>query len=168
VAAYYLLPIWIFPADSNGVQIVRSESPLSLMELRNSSDVIQNYYLFKLLPDSATRIQYTFFTYNNPYGPDGFTDYLRFEAPYADLVQYVKDLAENANTDTMHLDDLLEVKKITSETKLDREASQELERVDWFDIENIDNGEIRGSTISFIPQIYIDRERGILYYTVSD
>ena len=39
---------------------------------------------------------------------------------------------------------------------------------EWFDVENISNGSVAGSGSSWMPRIWIDEDRGIFYYTVTD
>ena len=112
------------------------------------------------LPASAHNVQYASYAAGMQEGHL----YVRFEAPVADCYKTAKTIfAEHAKQNPSHY----VIPKFQPTNLLDRERSSDL-RIDWFDNDKISTGVVAGTGWSWEPKIWIDEERGVLYYEVND
>ena len=114
------------------------------------------------LPDSARNIQ--FYTWRQL---NLFVEYVRFEAPPQDCLGHVQAVLEdwrNKFDDSTYpnpapLKDIEETPRETCAKQYD---------ITWFDVRNIRTGKAAGGGGSGIPMIWVDTERGVFYYRLTD
>lgn len=99
----------------------------------------------------------------------GFEDYLRFEAPPETCLAHIAVVLE-ACSPKEHIasqPSLPKPNKIASPPQPVRSSSREFD-VGWFDIQNIRNGVTAGRGFSSDPQVWVDTNRGVFYYRITD
>lgn len=148
--------------------VTGSENPMSFQEISNAKPFFgTEYNEFKLLPKTAINIQYKFWYAKGVMGPAPHEHCFRFEAPVDDCRTFAEKIIEKYNKDNPNFRQLpltpVKLKKRESPFEFG-----ELGKVEWFDIEKIVKGEVWGKNSSHTPCIWIDTERGILYYYESD
>ncbi len=113
------------------------------------------------LPASARNVQYKTFRFWVAY-----EEYVRFEAPVEDCVAHVPVVIRQWNADSPS--DLRQ----TSETPQPLEQAPRhpgmLLDVPWFDVENIKKGLSAGAGGPLVPTVWVDSQRGVFYYMVTD
>ena len=135
-------------------QIRQTIKPLSLEEARAKCPIT--------LPPEARNIQY-------PLRADVTTieSYVRFEIPYEKAVAYApevfKEHAKIMQTDV----EIPEPREIATRPRLNFESDSDL-HVTWFDIQNIQHGVVFGVVASWRPQIWIDKDRNLFFYFLTD
>jgi hypothetical protein len=96
-----------------------------------------------------------------------YIEYVRFEAPPQDCLDHVKVVLDawrkHADPSVYPDPDPMEIIK----TPPYRDLVAEQAGVNWFDIDNIKRGVTRSGG-SGVPAIWIDTERGIFYYRLTD
>jgi hypothetical protein len=111
------------------------------------------------LPASAHAVQYAWIVGGLQYT----FQFVRFEAPVADCFAHAQSLfAENAAHNPRY-----KVPTFVPTSHPSAPGCSEL-HTEWFDIQNIVDGKSAGNGPGNGPQIWIDTERGVFYYYLTD
>lgn len=113
------------------------------------------------LPDGAANILY------GQYAELSAHEFvLRFEAPVEVCKSHAEVLINRHNRDNPGSRVSGELREITEPPPTI--LAQPPLNITWFDIDNIRNGVVTGEVGSHQPRIWIDTERGVFYYIVTD
>ena len=148
-----------FVANPFGEFIVGEESAHALSE-PVSLDVARKDLSIPL-PDGATGILYAQYAH---WIAHEFM--LKFEAPLEVCKSHALVLLERHNTDMPQNQVAVELRNLTEPPN--PVPSGPPLNVTWFDIHNIKNGFVGGEVGPSQPRIWIDADRGILYYSSAD
>jgi hypothetical protein len=155
VGGYLALTLfgWLF-APYGPPSIIESHGKLNLADAKKQFDLPY--------PDSAHDIQFASYAQWI-----AIEDFVRFEAPLDDCIDFAqKTIARHnaANPDRP----AAELHPITDVSNCAELASSKELTTDWFDLCSIRNGLAGGSLDSHIPQLWIDTDRGVVYFKYSD
>lgn len=150
----FVCPIPPFPSGSAEDFVTASEEPMTLDEARQQ--------LRFELPEGANNIMYSQYAYWIAYE---FT--LKFEAPPEVCKKHALLLIENYNRDNPDRPLRVELRELDEPPN--PIPSSPPTNVTWFDVHKIKNGFFAGSsTGSHKPRIWVDADRGVLYYRMTD
>jgi len=96
-----------------------------------------------------------------------FSEFVRFEAPVDDCIEHVQSVRAAWGKEVDYLRDRFGPLRSLAEPPPARTIAQE-RGVTWFDPQNIREGLAAGGGGSGIPMIWVDTERGVFYYELSD
>ncbi len=113
------------------------------------------------LPSTAQNVQYKHFSFLLY-----FAESVRFEAPVADCLAHIRTVIEDHNA--RYTSGLRQTPiKWTPITTPPSKVQLGLD-VPWFDIHNIQSGIQAGARGTIQPAIWVDAERGVFYYMMTD
>jgi len=114
------------------------------------------------LPPTASNIQfYKHVQFNF------FSEFVRFEAPVDDCIKHIESVRAAWGKEFDYLRYRFEPARSLDEPPMPQTLAQE-RGVTWFDPHNIRKGLTAGGGGSGIPNIWVDTERGVFYYELSD
>jgi hypothetical protein len=140
---------------SAGKFVTKADSPLTLEQARNN--------LRFPLPDEASDIYYAHYSQWIAY------DFIvKFKAPVETCKSHAMLLVEQYNKNEGNVDRRIPLKFIDiTEPPLMEQIDQTL-NVDWFDVHNIKNGLMISGNNPSQPSIWIDVDRNLFYYRLTD
>jgi hypothetical protein len=152
-AALIVLLCPVFYKCSQPDYVKRYDKPLTYSQAIKEPDIDFP------LPASSSDIYYGMYA-----DWQAYTSIVRFKAPVEDCINHIdKVIAWNDRTYKRKSSF-----PRTKVTHVDRQGAGWLEPATWFCPETITNGLYLGDSASHIPQIWIDLDKGIFYFTESD
>jgi hypothetical protein len=152
--------VTIFVAGSLGClrhsrpQITQTTEPLSFEQARGKCPIT--------LPPEAKNIEYAIRS-----DVTTIESFVRFDIPYEKGIAYAsevfKEHAKILNQDV----DIPQPREITKPPRLDFQPDSDL-HVNWFDIDKIRHGVVFGTVAGWKPQIWIDKDRNLFFYCLTD
>jgi hypothetical protein len=134
--------------------IVESQGRLTLAEAKNQLDVV--------FPDSAHDIQFACYRQWI-----AIEDFIRFEAPIDDCISFAEQTIARHNS--AHPDRPIPGLSPITDVGNSGEISRSTElSTEWFDLAAIRNGFASGGVGSHMPQLWIDSDRGVVYFKYTD
>lgn len=134
--------------------IEQTTKPLALEEARSKCPIS--------LPDEAKNIQYAYYSDVTVH-----QSFVRFEIPYEIGVAHVEAVfREHARRMKWPFESPAEG-AITKPPQLSLTPAPEL-RIGWFDIESIRHGKTYGELNSWQPQVWIDTDRNLFFFCLTD
>jgi hypothetical protein len=114
------------------------------------------------LPPNARNVYFAYYS-----DAPVYQSFVRFELPYEEGIAQVEKVFR-AHAAAMRWPFRMPVRKAISETpQLDFKPVKAL-HVSWFDIGRIRNGVTFGELNSWQPQVWIDKDRNLFYFCVTD
>ncbi|MDY7011409.1 MAG: hypothetical protein SVV80_11765 [Planctomycetota bacterium] len=114
------------------------------------------------LPGSARNIQFYKWRQWNL-----FVEYVRFEASPQECLGHMQKVLEHWRS-VFSAPDYPDHEPPKDIEETPTEALGEQFDVTWFDVQNIRKGKIAGGGGSGVPMIWVDTERGVFYYRLTD
>ena len=135
-------------------EIVRIDKPISADEAKGRCPIA--------LPPEAKNVYYAVYSHVIAY-----ESFVRFEIPYAKGIEFAEEVFKAHARKMGWSFTKPQTLQLSGKPELDFEPRKEL-KVSWFDIQGIRKGVTIGKLVSWQPQVWIDEERNLFFYCLTD